>query len=307
MKYIFKPDVQQVLDDLSALFGGRTIFLSPSMEEVRVGEQQRISRYCHLIQNDLGLHSLCINSDRARCTQSARDQGVVCYECPAGLQEAVAPVIVDNQLLGFVMIGQFRIATEPPAEILHNCRRRQISTETLMNAFAAVPTISPERLKRVTRVFGLLVDFISRQRLIDIRSQGVVQPLMLHIAENLDKDLTLEEAAALVHRSPSTVSHQFRKASGRSFKKTLIEARMQKAEHYLNHNPELQVSQIAAYVGYPNVHYFSRLFRKYRGMSATQFRAKAQAENADSAAGDDAAAGGKTGDSSAGAPDSSGR
>ena len=278
MKYILKPDVQQVLDDLSALFGGRTIIMSPSMEEVRVGEQQRISDYCRLIQQDLGLHSMCLKSDQARCTQAAEERSVVCYQCPAGLQEAVAPVIVDERLVGFVMIGQFRLASEPPAEILKSCRRNNLPEETLISAFHNAAPISRERLDRVTRVFGLLVDFIARQRLIDVRSAGVVQPLLLHMAEHLDESLSLEEAAALVHRSPSTVSHQFRKISGRSFKKTQIEARMQKAEHFLRHNSELQISQIAVYVGYRNVHYFSRLFRKYRGMSASEFRARVQAE-----------------------------
>jgi AraC-like DNA-binding protein/ligand-binding sensor protein len=272
MEYVFQPEVQQILDDLCALFGVRAIFLWPSVEELRVGGQRTILSYCRKVQHDLGLLSVCQACDGQRCRESARLRRIVSCECHAGPNEAVAPVCVDGLLLGLIMIGQVRLTARPPARITRRWLSTRRDERQLVRAFAAAPLLTVERMHHVLRLFDLLVRFIARQHLIGIRGCGIIRLLLLHMAEHIDEPLSLEEAARLVSRSPSTVSQHFRRLTGRGFKQTQIEARLRKAEEYLTGNPELQIIEIASRVGYPNAHYFSRLFRKYRGQSPGQCR-----------------------------------
>ncbi|MBN2581970.1 MAG: PocR ligand-binding domain-containing protein [Planctomycetes bacterium] len=278
MEYIFQPQVQNILDDLGALFGVRATFLSPAMEELRVGQQRAICPYCRKIQQDLGQLAACVAGDRAHCEQSARRRQVVSYRCHAGLNEAVAPITVDDLLVGFVMIGQFRLAARPPQSVLRSWRKAGRPERQLLRVFSAVPLLEVERMNHVIRIFDLLVQFIVRQHLVGIQGRGIVNSLLLHMTERPEQSLSLDEAAALVHRSPSTVSHQFHRTFGQSFKRTQIELRLRKAEQYLRRNPEMQVAAVAAMVGYSNTHYFSRLFRKHRGMSPTQYRLAAESD-----------------------------
>ena len=54
--------------------------------------------------------------------------------------------------------------------------------------------------------------------------------------------------------------------------KTYIEAvRMEKAKQMLM-NKELSVTEVAAYTGYSDPNYFSKVFRKYTGMSPRGYR-----------------------------------
>jgi len=197
---------------------------------------------------------------------------VVSYRCHGGLDEAVAPITVDDLLLGFVMIGQFRTASRPPKPMLRAARQARLADRDLSDAFMTVPMLGTERAEHVIRIFGLLVGFIARLHLVGVAARGAVHPLLRHMAERPELPLSLDEAAAMVHRSPSTVSHQFRRTVGRGFKRTQIELRLKRAEQCLREYPDMQVSEVAAQVGYANAHYFSRLFRKHRGVSPTDYR-----------------------------------
>ncbi|RKN75821.1 helix-turn-helix transcriptional regulator [Paenibacillus ginsengarvi] len=95
--------------------------------------------------------------------------------------------------------------------------------------------------------------------------------LLQTIRGNIRANMTVEEAARAVNLSPHHFCTMFKKMTG----KTLIEyvhlLRINEAERLLKET-DRYITEIAEQVGFNDITYFGRIFRKYRSMSPTELR-----------------------------------
>lgn len=98
---------------------------------------------------------------------------------------------------------------------------------------------------------------------------AVLEDMKLHFAENKE----IADFAKICNLSPSRFAHLFAKKVGVSPHKYLINLRIKQAK-YLLLNTNISLSNIAKSVGYDDSLYFSRVFKKYEGVSPSHFRKK---------------------------------
>lgn len=91
------------------------------------------------------------------------------------------------------------------------------------------------------------------------------------ISDNLHINHKIEELAAHIHLSPSRLTHLFVEQVGSSLVKWREEQRMIKARHLL-HTSNAPIYHIARQLGYDDQLYFSRIFKRYTGLSPSIFR-----------------------------------
>ena len=264
LEFVFHPQVAAIFDHFCDLLGLRITFYSASGAELRVGEARPNCQYCHLLQRRLGYMQICIRLDQRR-REEARGlhAGLLSYECHGGMVDAVMPVHLGGRLIGFVMMGQFRTRTSPPGPMLRKARAARV-VGRLLDAFALVPRFSPERVGHVLGLFELLVQFIADRRMIQLKD--VIGPLLARLRECPEEHMPLSAAAAMVGRSPTTLSHLFRRTLGKSFQQVRIEMALDKADEYFQNIAGIRVSEVAARLGFHDPLYFSRLYRKHRGV-----------------------------------------
>jgi len=82
---------------------------------------------------------------------------------------------------------------------------------------------------------------------------------------------SLMELSKILHYDFSWFSREIKKRTGKNYTELVQEKRLSKAGFLLK-NTDLNVSDISIQVGYDNVSYFHRLFRKRYGMSPFKFR-----------------------------------
>jgi AraC-like DNA-binding protein len=99
-------------------------------------------------------------------------------------------------------------------------------------------------------------------------------PAVDYIANHLDQDLTRRALAALCHRSISEFSRAFKREQGTTFELFLLEHRIAQARDLLADGPAT-IGQVAYAVGFHDPAYFSRVFRKLVGMTASEYRRRA--------------------------------
>lgn len=87
------------------------------------------------------------------------------------------------------------------------------------------------------------------------------------------KQLSIEETARSLGYHRAHLTRLFKEATGLSPMKYLLKVRMKKAEELLK--GDLTVAQVAASVGYNDPLFFTKQFRKWNGLSPTEFRRKA--------------------------------
>jgi AraC-like DNA-binding protein len=85
------------------------------------------------------------------------------------------------------------------------------------------------------------------------------------------RECDLADVAYHVGLNPSYFSHIFKQRTGISFSHYLNMLRLQKAMTLLA-DPALDVSEVAYSVGYATLHYFTLMFRRFTGLTPTQYR-----------------------------------
>jgi AraC-like DNA-binding protein len=94
-----------------------------------------------------------------------------------------------------------------------------------------------------------------------------------YIAANYDIAFTLEELAVRCNLNPSYFSRLFRERTGTPLFEFINRVRVDRAAHLLK-NSSMTILEIAMTVGYNNVSFFNRYFRKLKGCSPGEFRRK---------------------------------
>jgi len=103
--------------------------------------------------------------------------------------------------------------------------------------------------------------------------ESVIEKVKRYISLNIDKDLTCKQIANQVFLHPNYLNRIFKRKMGISLSTYLLHERIMKAKELLS-NTDIPVSLVAAFVGYTNFSHFSRLFKKYVGVTPKEYRKK---------------------------------
>ncbi|MEC0170775.1 MULTISPECIES: helix-turn-helix transcriptional regulator [Paenibacillus] len=86
----------------------------------------------------------------------------------------------------------------------------------------------------------------------------------------MDTGLSLEQVAKQINLSQGYFSNLFKKVQGISFQQYVMYEKMEKAKAMLIGGR--QVQEIAQDLGYEHRRYFSEVFKKYTGMTLSDFK-----------------------------------
>ena len=102
------------------------------------------------------------------------------------------------------------------------------------------------------------------------------QPALQFIADNLHRHVSLADCGRVCHLSPCEFSRRFHADQGVSFSQYLLRLRVERAAALLG-EPRRSVSEVAYSVGFNDLSYFARVFRRFIGMPASTYRQHSEA------------------------------
>lgn len=105
----------------------------------------------------------------------------------------------------------------------------------------------------------------------NIKNREIMKKAVNFISQHYTETLTLDEVAGHVHLNPAYFSTMFKKEVGLSFKEYLNHVRIEESKRLLT-NSNFSIIDIAIAVGFEDQSYFSKVFKKYTGMTPKQFR-----------------------------------
>ena len=101
--------------------------------------------------------------------------------------------------------------------------------------------------------------------------QLALRPAINHVEANFRKKINAGRIASLCGMSPSYFSRAFKTAYGITFQEFLMRLRTREACRLLN-NPNASVTDVAYTVGFNDVSYFGRMFKRYYKVSPSDYR-----------------------------------
>jgi AraC-like DNA-binding protein len=265
IRFIFQEDVQKIFTHFTSLLNIRIAFYSPEGQEILVGQNKPICDYCKLLRHKFGFESDCLILDRKMRQRAETQRDLVAYQCHGGMHEAIMPIYVADKLIGFVMIGQFRSTGLSIPEFAAG-QLQKTDIHELKKRYFETPCYELETVADAVGLFAAMVKLITSNRM--IRTQiNPISRLVQYMEANVQENLSIEDAAELLDRSRSSVSHLFRSITGMSFKEYQIELKLCMADEYFETIPDITVQLAAQKVGFNDPFYFSRLYKKYRKIS----------------------------------------
>jgi AraC family transcriptional regulator len=100
-----------------------------------------------------------------------------------------------------------------------------------------------------------------------------VNRILTFIDENIDSELSLEKVAAIGHYSPFHLHRIFKEITNETLNAYITRKRIEKTAAMLMHRRELTIADIYLQNGFSSNSSFTRAFKKFYGVSPTQFRA----------------------------------
>lgn len=122
---------------------------------------------------------------------------------------------------------------------------------------------------RIMEIFCLLVrkmDYFSGNE----RHSQSIDSILNFMAENYTKNFTIDELSRLAGYSPSHFQSVFKKITGKTAIQYQNEIKINKARDLLQYG-SFNVTEAAMQVGFNDVYYFSKLFKKIIGYNPSQY------------------------------------
>lgn len=106
---------------------------------------------------------------------------------------------------------------------------------------------------------------------IPTKNNEITKKAIQYISRNFSHHPTLEETANHVHLNPAYFSTLFRQSTGSTFKEYLNMVRIEESKRLLA-NTDYSIIDIALATGFEDQSYFSKVFKKYTGLTPKQYR-----------------------------------
>lgn len=186
--------------------------------------------------------------------------------CANGVYEYCRPVIRNNAVVAVIFIGN--ILTDDPVQ-----RQRlanHISTPLLQTMEL---NFSKEDCYRTADILESYIQHLldrygeTTQQAFDV----LIQNIKNYIDENLLHEFSMADLATVFNYNEKYLGRLFKQRTGVSIKEYCNLAKIEKAKYMLT-NSNVSISNIATQVGYNNVTYFNRIFKKTTDQSPLEYR-----------------------------------
>lgn len=123
----------------------------------------------------------------------------------------------------------------------------------------------------LTRSIELLFEYINQKT--ESKRDSSIGKIMNYLRNHYSEDITLNRIAEELFLNPTYISRLVKEQTGKNYIELVMEMRIDRAVELLK-NTDMYVYEIAEKVGYKNLKYFYRVFRKIEGKSPRDYRSE---------------------------------
>lgn len=220
MKYSFKelvhlPKLQKLTDDLYAATSIPSSIISISGEILTGSGWQKICTDFHRKHPEI--EKECIESDTRIRKELEEGEPFVIYQCPRGLVDASAPIVIEGEHVANVFSGQ--VFLSPPGEAMENFFREQgrkfgFDELEYLEAFKKVPVFTEEKFRSGISFLTSLAEMIADMGLARMRELEALTALRVSEG-NLKSFLDAIPESAFLMNTDGTVVMANQTTAGR--------------------------------------------------------------------------------------------
>lgn len=258
--YIVKPVVPEEMDEL--LSRARDFITEKREEQQRILQlEKKLEEKVDIFFPRAEVEQLiaAINSGDASWLLHA---GIVFDTACAGLRQD--PVKLKALLNSIVYQVKSRIAEK------NKWINKYVGDDELCaTGFAGFGDAAPAKELFISEIRGT-AELLGRLRC-NIPAGGVIEQVCDYVLENIDGEISLSTVADSLFVNKSYISSNFKQKTGVSFIEYLTSVKMERAKKLIR-DGAIRIYEVGGLLGFKDIEYFSRVFKKHTGLSPMEYR-----------------------------------
>ncbi len=267
-----KSKIEAALDDFTRATGINIQLLQSDFSVFHIPSTKytTMNNFCAEIQSAKFGCRACKESDRQileRCRESQKPEMHICH---AGLMDVAVPLIFENTLIGYLILGQMK--TDQPFDAIKNhIAHLPINLDKMEMLYENLTVFDPHRIKSVERIAEMLARYLLLEDTIQPHFNSNIQKAIQFINQNLSQNLSVDCIIKHSNISKNTLYRTFKKEYGVTVNQYITMKRIEEAQRLLRYT-DMSVEEISERVGFSSSPYFSAVFKKANGISPLTYR-----------------------------------
>lgn len=233
-------------------------------------KRQKNNKFCEKIHAKDEGRLACRCSDRELLERCKKEEGPVMHICHAGLVDLALPIMHEKKIIAYLLLGQMRVEKSFP--VLQ--KKALFSDEDILELqklYDELSLFDKKRIESISNVAMMMVKYILFENMLTPKYDPAFDRALTFINENLENNLTISKISNAALIPKSSLYKMFHTHFGCTVNEYINSKRVESAEELLI-NGNLSIDEISEKFGFSTQQYFSKVFKKFKGVSPAQFR-----------------------------------
>ncbi len=263
--------IGRLLNNLHECLDIKIALMDEHAREIYTASYQ--TAFCRCIATSPGGYDRCVQCDMAALADIHNTQKMKQYFCHAGLIEVALPLTEKGKTIGTILFGQ--LLDDSPREA--QWRRVQESCawypdmEELYQAFMQLKRFSTRQINACTEIVHACVSEVRLAGIVALAHQDDRNRLISYLDSHYASNVTVSGICRELSMGKTRLYSLCKQHFGKPLVQLVCERRIEAARELLvttNH----PIQYIAEVVGVPDFSYFTKMFRRFVGMTPSQYR-----------------------------------
>ncbi len=265
--------LDRILGDFFLISGMELSLLNADLHTVALRKCPG-QNFCSCFHRSKKSVEACRNSDMERLAEARSTRDPLIYTCPAGITEIIIPILREDRIYAY-LFGTLGISSEEitDEEVLQRALSiaPELPVEELSLEIQSIRHLNRSTRDAYCRILTLLAQAIESNELLPHGKESIGALVKRYVRSNLSGKLTLTDMALSLHCSTVTLTQHFKAEFGMTVVEYITKKRMEQAERLLL-TTDVPLREIAEAVGFSDVEYFSRTFKRHHGLPPAAWR-----------------------------------
>lgn len=271
------PELASLLEQFYILTGIRIMVRDEKCNKVLAYPVQP-THFCGAMRgSDTHFNQKCVDHECRVFARCRREKRLIFFHCHAGLTGAVSPILLDEQVIGFMMLTQIsdrRVDDQFIAEVTAYCEQYE-RPENFAEAVRKIKYKKQTQITAAAKIMEAITSYILQKEMIRPQKKQFYDRLNAYIDAHMGEDISIGDLCAAFHVSRTHLYALLEEHTTGGIAEYIRKKRLSEARRLLKYT-ETPITDIAARVGFADYNYFLRVFKKHYGISPKGLRREAE-------------------------------
>ncbi len=272
---INKEELLSLMEDFYQFTNIRIVVLDEEFIEIAT-YPNRHSSFCKALRRDERALKKCKECDYNACMVAKKTKSSYIYKCHAGLTEVVTPIMVDEKIVGYIMLGQIlqvKSYEESWKSIENYICDYDLDVEQIKSLYFKKRNYSHNKIMSASKIMEACSVYSLLSKMIVFNEDSTVKKVDDYIKNNISKELDIDKICHDLQISRAKLYSMSERTYGMGIAEYIRKKRIDTAQRMLVKSDE-RIGEVAEKCGFYDYNYFTKVFKRYVGLTPRDYRKK---------------------------------